>query len=88
MRILKQIIESDDRSAIGLPDQFSMQLGQLLDFMLFVNTNKRSLDSYAEIFMFHVNRYRNQPRSSKKTGSLSSKDVVWALHSNQKDTLW
>ncbi|CAK78149.1 unnamed protein product (macronuclear) [Paramecium tetraurelia] len=67
--------------------EYPLKITIILDYLRYYEDNSRSLDFYAAMFMFHVQIFRNQP-THKRNRVLSSKEVVWALHSLQKETLW
>ncbi|CAD8077463.1 unnamed protein product [Paramecium sonneborni] len=70
-----------------IAQEYPLKINIILEYLRYYEDNQRSLDFYAAMFMFHVHIFRNQPKQ-KRNRVLSSKEVVWALHSLQKETLW
>ena len=60
--VIREIAGSEFSRTLGLSDKNVSALIELLDFMVYVSINKRSLDFFAEMFMFHVHKFRNLPR--------------------------
>lgn len=57
-----------------------MKLKMILDYLQYHEDNSRALDFFAGMFMFYVHMFRTQP-SARKNKVLSSREVVWAMHS-------
>ena len=59
----------------------------LIEFMIEREENKRSLDDFASIFLFYAKVFKilqHRIGSTSKPRCLLTKEVAWALHSNQK----
>lgn len=68
------------------------QLIGLIDSVVLMETQNRSLDEYAKVFVLNVKmfRYANEQKVplSLKPRCLASMEIAWALHSEQQDTLF
>ena len=68
------------------------QLIGLVDSIALLESQNRSLDEYAKVFLLNVKmfKYANEQKvpSSLKPMCLTSMEIAWALHSEQQDTLF
>lgn len=68
----------------------NLVLASLINGLIDNKQNKRALDEFASIFLFQLKVFNI---TSKHVGNLArqrclmTKDIIWALHSTQKDTL-
>ena len=68
------------------------QLIGIVDSIAILESQNRSLDEYAKVFLLNVKmfKYANEQKvpSSLKPLCLTSMEIAWALHSEQQDTLF
>lgn len=84
---LQDLLE-DAPKCFSLKGNQPQMLQSIVKYLIFEQQNRRSLDYFSSLFLFYVKLFRVMKNQQKQHQKLMTKEIVWALHSEQKDTIY